>query len=111
MSYYDIKEIPPGKPAEGVEIRVIAGDKMTMVFFRLEPGAEIPEHSHPHEQMGTVLKGSLELIIDKDRKVVTAGDAYHVRSNILHSGRCLETVSEVLEVFSPPREDYIQQKP
>jgi len=82
---------------------------MTMMFFHLEPGAKIPEHSHPHEQMGTVLKGAIELIIDKDKRVVNEGDAYHVRSNVVHSGRCLELVSEVLEVFSPPREDYIKK--
>jgi quercetin dioxygenase-like cupin family protein len=109
MSYYIVKEMAPQRPAEGVEMRVITGDKMTMVFFRLEPGAKIPEHSHPHEQMGTVLKGAIELSIDKDRKVVNEGNAYLVRSNVVHSGRCLESVSEVLEVFSPPREDYIRK--
>ena len=82
---------------------------MTMVFFHLEPGAQIPEHSHPHEQMGTVLKGSIELIIDEEKRIVNEGNAYHVRSNVTHSGRCLGAVSEVLEVFSPPREDYIQK--
>jgi quercetin dioxygenase-like cupin family protein len=109
MSYYVVKEMPPKILAKGVEMRVISGDKMTMVFFRLEPGAQIPEHSHPHEQMGTVLKGSIELIIDKDKRVVNEGNAYHVRSNVIHSGRCLGSISEVLEVFSPPREDYIQK--
>ncbi len=109
MSYYVVKEMAPQVPAEGVEMRVISGDKMTMMFFHLEPGAKIPEHSHPHEQMGTVLKGAIELIIDKDKRVVNEGDAYHVRSNVVHSGRCLELVSEVLEVFSPPREDYIKK--
>jgi len=109
MSYYVVKEMAPKIPAEGVEMRVISGEKMTMVFFRLEAGAEIPEHSHPHEQMGTVLKGSIELIIDKDKRVVDQGHAYHVRSNVVHSGRCLGSVSEVLEVFSPPREDYLKE--
>ena len=109
MSYYVVKEIAPKKPTEGVEMRVISGDKMTMAFFHLEPGAEIPVHSHPHEQIGTVLKGSIELIIDKEKQVVKEGNAYLVRSNVVHSGRCLESPSEVLEVFSPPREDYIQK--
>ena len=109
MSYYVIKEMDPKIPAEGIEMRVISGEKMTMVFFHVEPGAEIPEHSHPHEQMGTVLKGSIELTIDKDKRIVNQGEAYHVRSNVVHSGRCLGSASEVLEVFSPPREDYLQE--
>jgi quercetin dioxygenase-like cupin family protein len=105
MSYFLLEELAAKEPAEGVEIRVIPGEKMTMAFFHLEPGAKIPEHDHPHEQMGTVLKGSIELAIGEENKVVMEGYAYRVPPNVVHSGRCLDAPSEVLEVFSPPRED------
>jgi quercetin dioxygenase-like cupin family protein len=105
MSYFVLKEMDPKQPAEGVEVRVIPGERMTMAFFHLEPGAKIPEHAHPHEQMGTVLKGSIELAIGEENKVVKEGCAYHIPPNVPHSGRCLEAPCEVLEVFSPPRED------
>lgn len=105
MSYFILKDMEAKRPAEGVEIRVIPGERMTMAFFRLEPGAKIPEHAHPHEQMGTVLKGSIELVIGEEKRVVKQGCAYRVPPNVLHSGMCLKSSSEVLEVFSPPRED------
>ena len=105
MSCFTVKEIQAKKPAEGIEIRVIPGERMTMAFFHMEPKAEIPEHSHPHEQMGTVLKGSIEIIIDNEKKIVNKGDAYHIPSNIVHSGRGCELSAEILEVYSPPRED------
>ena len=105
MSYFLLEEVAAKEPAEGVEIRVIPGERMTMAFFHLEPGAKIPEHAHPHEQMGTVLKGSIELAIGEENKVVMEGCAYRVPPNVVHSGRCLDAPSEVLEVFSPPRED------
>lgn len=107
MSYYTVKDMEPKKLAEGVEMRVIPGEKMTMVFFRIEPGIKIPEHAHPHEQVGTVLKGSIELVINDEKRIVNRGDAYHVPSNVIHGGRCLESTAEVLEIFSPPREDYL----
>jgi len=105
MGYFVIKELEAKKPETGVEIRVIPGQKMTMAFFHLEPGAKIPEHSHPHEQMGTVLKGAVELIVDKEKRIVKEGEAYHVPSDVTHSGRCLESPAEVLEAFSPRRDD------
>ena len=105
MSYFYLEEVKAKQPAEGVEVRVIPGERMTMAFFHLEPGAMIPEHAHPHEQMGTVLKGSIELAIGEENKVVMAGCAYRIPPNVDHSGRCLDAPSEVLEVFSPPRED------
>ncbi len=105
MSYFILKDMETKKPAEGIEIRVIPGERMTMAFFHMTPGAKIPEHSHPHEQMGTVLKGSIELVIGEEKRIVGEGCAYHVPPNVVHSGRCLHSGSEVLEVFSPPRED------
>lgn len=90
-----------------MEIRIIPGKKMTVVFFDLAPGALVPEHSHPHEQIGTVLKGSVELNIAGEKKIVTAGGAYHISGDVVHSGQNLAAASEVVEVFSPAREDLI----
>ncbi len=105
MTFFTIKELEAKKPAEGVEIRIIPGERMTVVFFNIKPGAKIPEHSHPHEQIGTVLKGSIELTVGKEKRIVKPGDAYHIPPDIVHSGTCLESPSEVIEIFSPRRDD------
>jgi quercetin dioxygenase-like cupin family protein len=106
MRCYRITELKPRRPADGLEIRAIHGEKMTMAFYRMSPGSEIPEHAHPHEQMGTVLRGSVELTINGEKTVVSDGGAYHVPPNVVHSGRCRERETEVLEVFSPVRDDF-----
>ncbi|MFH0844542.1 MAG: cupin domain-containing protein, partial [Pseudomonadota bacterium] len=73
MSFFIVKDIYEKRVAEGVRIRVIAGQKMTMGFFYLEPDAIVPEHSHPHEQMGTVLKGSVLLKLGGEERIVEEG--------------------------------------
>jgi len=105
MNHFVLKDMNTKKPAPGVEMRIISGEKMTMVFFKLEPGAGVPLHAHPHEQMGTVLKGSIELVVADEKRIVLQGEAYHVPSNVLHGGKCGEAPSEIIEVFSPARED------
>jgi len=105
MNHFFLKDIVPRIPAPGVEMRVIHGEKMTMVFFRLEPGAGPPLHSHPHEQIGTVLKGSIELVVAEEKRIVCEGEAYHIPSNVPHGGKCGDSPSEVIEIFSPVRED------
>ena len=107
MTFINLQSLVVKTPAEGVEIRVVPGEKMTLVFFYLSPGAKIPEHSHPHEQIGTVLKGSLELSIGTEKRIVNPGQAYVIPSDVPHSGKNLETPSEIIEVFSPPREDLV----
>lgn len=105
MRHYVIGDMKPRKPTDGVEIRAISGERMTMAFFNLAPGSGVPEHSHPHEQMGTVLKGSMTLVIGGKELVVREGGAYIIPPDVPHSGRCGDTVTEVIEVFSPVRED------
>jgi quercetin dioxygenase-like cupin family protein len=105
MNHYVLKNLEPRTPVEGVEMRIIHGEKMTMVFFQLQPGSGIPEHSHPHEQMGTVLKGTVELNVAGEKRVIYPGEAYHIPSQVVHSGKCGNSPAEVIEVFSPTRED------
>jgi quercetin dioxygenase-like cupin family protein len=109
MHFIDIDTIEPKELAEGVKIRVIPGERMTMVEFSLENGAPIPEHSHPHEQMGVVVEGKMKLIIDGKAKIVQPGSAWHIPSEVVHSGECLEDNTVVLECFSPPRDDLVKK--
>jgi quercetin dioxygenase-like cupin family protein len=106
MTYYTLREMLPKKPAEGIEMRVIHGERMTFAYFTFTPGTPLPEHRHSHEQIGTVVKGEMELTIAGEPRAVPAGGAYHIPSNTVHSARCLKGPAEVIEVFAPAREDF-----
>lgn len=106
MYHHTIDELKGKSLAPGVAIKALTGEKMSMVVFYIAPGATVPEHAHPHEQIGTVLKGALELTIGDETKVVRSGDVWCVPPNVVHRGRCLEEAAEVLECFAPPRDDY-----
>jgi quercetin dioxygenase-like cupin family protein len=109
MTFYAVEDIVPKHPADGVEVRVIHGERMTVAFFTIASGSEVPEHAHPHEQIGTVLKGEMQLSIAGEKQIVTTGGAYHIPSSAIHSGSCLKGPAEVIEVFSPVREDWLQR--
>ena len=106
MTYYSIMNIAARHPAEGIEMRIIHGERMTFAYFTFMPGTPLPEHRHPHEQIGTVVKGEMELTIAGETRAVSAGGAYHIPSNTVHSARCLKGPAEVIEVFAPVREDF-----
>jgi len=100
----DFREI---EIAPGVRIKTVAGEKIMFSFLEFQPHASIPPHSHPHEQMGFVLEGQFELNIGGERKLVKKGDVYLIPSNVEHSGFAGEEGATTLDVFSPPREDYL----
>jgi len=106
MTYYAFSEMPIRKPAEGIEMRVIHGERLTLAYFTFTPGTPLPEHHHPHEQIGTVVRGAIEVTIAGETRTVSAGGAYHIPANAVHSARCLQGPAEVIEVFAPVREDF-----
>jgi len=108
MPFYDLLQTQSKEMAPGVIIRPIWGEKVMMVHITLEDGAVDPLHSHPHEQMGMGLEGEFELSIAGEKRVVKQGDAYFVPSGVEHIAVANRGRAIALDIFSPPREDFIQ---
>lgn len=93
---------------KGVRARFFSGEKMMFSCIRLEPAVVLPKHSHPHEQMGYVIEGSLVLIADGAEVTLTAGDVYVLRGGQEHEAVAGDDGVMVLDVFAPPREEYLE---
>ncbi|HEY8447285.1 MAG TPA: cupin domain-containing protein [Thermomicrobiales bacterium] len=90
----------------GITMWSVTGDKIMLLFVRLEPGAVVPVHHHPNEQAGTVLEGVLRLTIGEETRDLRPGDAYVIPPNVPHTATTDENGCLVIDIFSPPREDY-----
>jgi quercetin dioxygenase-like cupin family protein len=93
----------------GVVRRTLAsGDNLTLCQFDLAAGAVVPEHTHPHEQAGTVASGRILLRVGGDsapEREVAPGGAYLIPGGAPHLVRAIE-VSRLIEVFAPVREEF-----
>jgi quercetin dioxygenase-like cupin family protein len=87
---------------------LVYGDKTLMAEFRLEQGADLPKHRHPHEQTGYLVSGEIALTIGDETHQVKPGDSWCIAGDVEHKATALED-SVAIEVFSPVREDYIPQ--
>ena len=95
------------KVLDGIVFKTLVHGESTLLSeFRLENGAEIPPHRHPHEQTGYLVSGRLSFLIGEERTTVEAGDSWCIPGGVEHGARALED-SVVVEVFSPVREDYL----
>ena len=86
---------------------LVHGDKTLMSEFRLQQGALLPRHSHPHEQTGYLVYGRMELTIGDNVCVLEPGDSWCIPGDVAHNAVALED-SLALEVFAPVREDYLE---
>lgn len=77
---------------------------MTVATWTFVAGTELPEHSHPHEQIAQVVDGELELTIDGELHVLRSGDAAVIPGDVPHSAKAV-TICRVIDTFHPVRED------
>jgi quercetin dioxygenase-like cupin family protein len=105
-------QLPSFSPLPGVRMEVYSGGRAMMNFVVIEPGGTVSWHSHPHEQCGTVLEGEIHLRVgteDAEPWVLRVGDVYTIAPNVPHSATVGPEGVTALDIFAPPREDYIAQ--
>lgn len=101
--------VPVGETTEVIDdvhlAQLATGDRMSVQYFRIEPGATVPAHDHPHEQSGFVFRGELTFLLDGNEEVtVGEGGSYVIPGGESHGveNRGTETVVGV-DIFNPPR--------
>ncbi len=100
-----LKEQPPKNLAPGLTGYYAHGTHMTLGIVEIKAGSDLPQHSHPHEQITYILEGQLNMTIGGQLYELSAGMFYVIPSNILH-GAVAITDCQVMDVFNPVREDY-----
>lgn len=83
------------------------GEEMLLTEFTIAEGSEVPTHSHPQAQVGYVVRGRMRLTIGDETHECTAGDSYYIPGDVPH-GATVPQDSLVVDVFCPPREDYLE---
>ncbi len=73
-------------PFPGIVAHMLQGDRGQAVFFTMEPGTEVPPHSHG-DQWGVVLDGEMELTIGGQTRRYRPGDSYFVPAGTIHGAK------------------------
>jgi quercetin dioxygenase-like cupin family protein len=89
--------------------RLITGERMMLAHVYLEKGCIVPKHAHENEQLTYILEGAMRFWIGEDEAEVVdlaVGDVLHLPSWVPHKAEALERTLD-LDVFSPPRQDWL----
>lgn len=105
MAFIDLSQIISREIVPGYRARFVHAEEMTLAYWDVEPGAELPEHAHPQDQIANVLEGEFELTVDGETRVLVPGQVALIPGNVPHSGRAL-TACRLLDAFQPARDDY-----
>lgn len=93
---------------EGGERRVLShGGGLMLVQFSFEAGVTTALHQHPHEQIGYVVSGEIDLMMEGQAPTrLAAGDSYYVAPNVQHYV-VTRAPTVLVDCFSPRREDFL----
>lgn len=108
MPFIDIRDIPPIQPVPGCRMRTPFGQNLMLSYLEMDDGAEVPLHSHPHEQGGILIQGTLDLTIGDETRRCQPGAMFLIPPNVPHRAVAVGGPVVVLDVFSPVREDYAE---
>lgn len=95
------KEVSPG-----VRTRTYWADRMLVSILEFSPNSVVPNHAHPHEQVGIILEGELYMTIAGETRLMKAGESYVIPGGIEHGGRAGDSPAKVFDAFSPVRDEY-----
>lgn len=102
-----VKNMKSKEIAEGVLLRSAHLSKLTVTFVELAPGAKVPLHSHPHEQISFIVTGKLKLTVNGVDYELCPSEALTIPAYAPHSAEVIEGPVFAVDSFSPKREDYV----
>jgi quercetin dioxygenase-like cupin family protein len=73
-------------PMNGVNAYLSQGADHQIIFMEFSEDVDLPEHSHAG-QVGYVLEGKIDLIIDGVKSTYQKGDRYFIPNQVKHSGK------------------------
>jgi quercetin dioxygenase-like cupin family protein len=91
---------------DGVHVRVVHGERITLGVIELDAGSVVPEHRHEHEQLGVCLSGSLSFRVGGESRDLGPGESWAIPSNVPHEVRVGPEGAVVIDVFAPTRDDW-----
>ena len=105
-AFDDLAAIEPQEIWDRIAARSLHGERLTLSVVELDPGAVVAEHSHENEQLGIVLRGSMDFRVGEERRTLGPGGTWTIPANTPHAAIAGDDGAVVIDVFAPRRDDW-----
>ena len=98
-----IRNLPEADiPLDGITAYLSQSDTHQILFMQFEKDAVLPGHAHA-AQMGIVLEGKIELVIDGKKHFFGKGDRYYIPEGVKHFGKIYAGYADMTFFNEPNR--------
>ncbi len=106
--FFSFFDMPFHPLSPSVSSRLMAGEKLMLVEHRVKKGHSAIGDCHENEQLTLILSGKVRFAVNGEVRVLERGDSILIPPGVIHDIEVLEE-SVVIEVFSPPRTEWVQK--
>jgi quercetin dioxygenase-like cupin family protein len=106
QGFAELATLPVERVSDKISRRILSGKQGMVVWWTMKAGAHAAAHKHAHEQIVYMLTGRMDFRIGNEKRAMGAGDVAVIPGGVEHEGFFPED-TEVIDVFAPPREDFL----
>ncbi|MDM8525201.1 cupin domain-containing protein [Desulfococcaceae bacterium HSG8] len=100
-----IRKLPEADiPLKGIRAYLSQSENHQVIFMEFQEDTDLPEHSHA-AQVGFVIEGRIDLIINGRKQSYTKGDQYYIPAGVKHSGKIYSGYADITFFDEPGRYD------
>jgi quercetin dioxygenase-like cupin family protein len=107
----EVSEVAPRSIWDGVTARIVHGERILLGIIEIDANGLVPEHHHPHEQLGMVIEGSVTFRVGDEVRQLGPGGTWRIPSDVPHEVRAGDEGAVVIDVFTPVRDDWTAIEP
>jgi quercetin dioxygenase-like cupin family protein len=89
-------------PLNGIRTYLSQAENHQIIFMEFQGDVDLPEHSHA-AQVGIVLEGRIDLMINGEKQTYMKGDRYYIPEGVKHSGKIYGGYADVTFFKEPDR--------
>lgn len=108
MILYNWNEVAVQQLDNGITRQMITAGNMMLAQIFVPKGVSFPAHGISSEQVTIYLKGGAVYQSEQSRIEAREGDILYIPAGVEHSDQVVED-TVVLDVFSPPRADWLKK--
>ena len=101
------QNLPIVEIAPGMKYQIVSAERITVGFINAEPNSIGPTHKHEAEQILIVMEGACEEAVEGKLFPLKKGDVLVIPSNVEHGTYMSDKGCQILDIYSPPRQDYL----
>jgi quercetin dioxygenase-like cupin family protein len=104
MPFVELNELEEKGTVPELKAAFIHSDHLTRASMTIEEYPIMLEHSHPCEEVSSVVNGKFELTIGEETRALNPGSVADIPPNSAHSGKALSKC-RIIDTFYPIRKD------